>query len=58
MNLKSINLGNIFIMKTELFYEYSQWLFDILFHFKKKIKEKKLENICLNEKITAETRFL
>lgn len=58
MNLKSANWCNIFIMKTELFYEYSQWLFDILFYFEKEIKEKKLENICLNEKMTAGTRFL
>ena len=39
-NSRSISLYNMFIMRKKLFFEYSEWLFNILFILEKKIQYK------------------
>ena len=55
--IKNINYCNVYIMKKELFLEYSNWLFDILFNLEKTIKEKNMENLCMELIMTSWTRF-
>jgi hypothetical protein len=49
---------NIWILKKEVFLEYNEWLFNILFRFEKKIKQQNMIKVCLDEPITAGTRFM
>ena len=49
---------NMFIMRKELFYEYSKWLFDVLRDFEDKILEYGLEKQVLQEKFVADNRFI
>ncbi len=49
---------NLWILKKEIFVEYTQWLFSILFEFEDKIKQMNMEKICLDEPMTAWTRFM
>ena len=49
---------NMFIMRKELFYDYSKWLFDILGEFEREIVEYGLENELLQEKFVAGNRFI
>ena len=49
---------NMWILKKEIFIEYSNWLFWILFELEKEIKNRNLETVCLNERMTAWTRFM
>jgi len=49
---------NIWVLKKEVFIEYNEWLFSILFEFEKKINQKNLMKLCLEEPMTAWTRFM
>ncbi len=57
-NLKRCNWCNIWIMNKNLFMEYSEWLFSILFEFEKELNAKNLLELGYKEPITAWTRFL
>lgn len=56
-NLLLFNWGNLWIMKKELFFEYLEWLFYVLFEFEKELKKNNLLDLWYNEPITAGSRF-
>lgn len=49
---------NIWLLKKEVFIEYNERLFNILFKFEGKIKKKSMDKMCLDEPMTAWTRFM
>ena len=49
---------NLWIMKTDLFLEYNEWLFGVLIELEREIKDKHLKDVYLKETMTAGTRFL
>ena len=60
-NMQNVNIMygcNMWIFKKDVFIEYCNWLFWILFKLEKEIKNKNLEIICLKEPMTAWTRFM
>jgi hypothetical protein len=49
---------NMFIMRKDLFFQYSEWLFNILEEFEKKVIEQGFKKEIVQEKFMAGERFI